>query len=97
MVEVLALALHRLVRFSQQSHGFTAAAAFLPSRHLTLRCFQAMLSLQVAAWIMNHRAFGQGGKGFQSDINARFLACEGQRFYWNLSARDADIPPIDFT
>jgi hypothetical protein len=75
VVKILPLALHILVRFRQQFHGFAApVAALLAARHPPLAATQIRLSLPVTARVVEHGAIRQRGERYQAEVDPGPLA-----------------------
>ncbi len=95
MLEVGALALHRLMHLAQPPHGLAAAvAAFLAAAHPALRLLQFLLTPAVAAWILHRFPVSGDEKDLQPNINASFFASHRHGSGWHVGARDDGIPAI---
>ena len=95
LLEVLPLALHRLVRLGQESHGLTAAvAAFLAAGYPALGGSQAALRLALAARVVNHRAIGQGRKGCSPSVDPGFLPGGREWLHRPLGACATGVPAV---
>src|SRR5262249_45628700 len=95
VVEVLALAAHRLVRLRQQFHRLAPAMAALLARgYPALARRQVPLRLAKAARVVDHGPIGQGGEGFQTEVYPGLLARWGQQVRWHLGTGDGDVPAV---
>jgi hypothetical protein len=87
VMKVLSLTLHLLMCFRQQRDRCASAVApLLATSHAALGRFQRPFGLAIAAGMDDAHTARQSSEGFQSKINARFLAGHWHWLRWDIGA-----------
>ncbi len=95
VVEVRALALHRLVRLGEQSNGLAAAMTpLLASGDAPLRLRALLLAASVVARIRHHLPIRRAEKDLQPYVNPRLPARRRQWLHRHLRTGEARVPAI---